>query len=42
MKGSAEDGIVSGPRDAVTTLYRMANISSEVPQTFTANMVFEE
>ncbi len=41
MKGSSKYGIVSGPRDAVTILYRIANISCKVLQTFTANMVFE-
>lgn len=33
MKGSAEEGMVSDPSDAVTRLCRMANLSSGVPQT---------
>lgn len=42
MKGSPEDGTVSGPGEAGTILYRRANISCEALQTYTENMVFEE
>lgn len=40
MKGSAEEGMVPDPSDAVTRLSRMANLSSGVPQT--VNMGNEE